>query len=375
MPSADVVHAVLGVLGVMAMARDAFGPGTAATAALPPSPASTALRTNSGQAAQASVDESQVLTRHVATLDTYDQHTHGQLADAVAQARAGRDGMNAAICGWIADANEFMARASHPEGVIALMNAMGDRLQETRDALTGAHNDSHERAAQSVQTASAYHAVPAAGVAPTASISPMAELVAMQTASMMASAPMSASAAPLSALSQMERFAPQADNLSTLHTFMTRPDAPNPTPISGVSFDREGFTKGRDAYREYVAQALDAEGITDPTARYNWTSGLMVGAERESSFDPLAVNTSDSNATGVEAADGAPANCSRGVLQTVPGTFKTYHQHGTSNNIYDPVANTAAAMNYLMEHYHVQPDGSNLSAVGQFNPNHAPGGY
>ncbi len=89
------------------------------------------------------------------------------------------------------------------------------------------------------------------------------------------------------------------------------------------------------------------------------------------------MNLSDSNAHGARMADGAPpAGASRGGLQTIPATFASNHQPGTSRNIYDPVANITAAMNYLMRRYHVQRDGSNLSVVGQFNPpHHAPGGY
>ena len=116
-------------------------------------------------------------------------------------------------------------------------------------------------------------------------------------------------------------------------------------------------------------------GITDPLARANWSRGLETGLARESGFDPMALNRSDPNAHGPRLADGAPAGSSRGGLQTIPATFAANHQPGTSTNIYDPVANIAAGMNYLMRRYHVQRDGSNLSAVCQFNPHHAPQGF
>ena len=96
--------------------------------------------------------------------------------------------------------------------------------------------------------------------------------------------------------------------------------------------------------------------------------GLRRGWGASLGFNPMAVNRIDSNAHGPRLADGAPAGSSRGGLQTIPATFAANHQPGTSTNIYDPVANIAAAMNYLMRRYHVQRDGSNLSAVGQFNP-------
>ena len=82
------------------------------------------------------------------------------------------------------------------------------------------------------------------------------------------------------------------------------------------------------------------------------------------------VNLSDSNARGAQMSDGAPANSSRGPAQCIPGTFAGYHQPGTSTSIYEPVANIAASMNYVMDRYDVSPDGSNLaSRVAQANPN------
>ena len=74
--------------------------------------------------------------------------------------------------------------------------------------------------------------------------------------------------------------------------------------------------------------------------------------------------------------DGAPTNSSRGPAQSIPGTFAAYHQPGTSTSIYEPVANIAASMNYVMGSYGVSPDGSNLAArVAQANPNAAARGY
>lgn len=66
-----------------------------------------------------------------------------------------------------------------------------------------------------------------------------------------------------------------------------------------------------------------------------------------------AVNRWDSNATGAAQADGAPGNSSRGLMQTVPGTFAAYHAPGTSLSIYDPHANIAAAWRYINSRYRV----------------------
>jgi hypothetical protein len=147
-------------------------------------------------------------------------------------------------------------------------------------------------------------------------------------------------------------------------------------PVNEVTFERGAFVRGKDAYLGYLASALDVMGITDDFAKNNWTQGVLTAAGRESSYNPDAGNDWDVNANGPRLCDGFRANCSRGVLQTIPSTFASFHQPGTSTNIYDPVANTAAAMNYVMKRYGVLRDGSNLTrSVCQFNENCGPCGY
>jgi hypothetical protein len=153
-----------------------------------------------------------------------------------------------------------------------------------------------------------------------------------------------------------------------------RPDV-DEIPVSKVQYNRGDYAEGKAAYKKYIAKTLDVMGITEPQARRDWTRGLLTAASRESSFDPVAVNKWDSNAHGPTKRDGAPANSSRGGVQTIPTTFAAYHQAGTSTNIYDPVANAAAAMNYVMDRYDVDRDGSNLDKVSQFDPNDEPRGY
>ncbi|WP_051941143.1 lysozyme family protein [Phaeacidiphilus oryzae] len=142
--------------------------------------------------------------------------------------------------------------------------------------------------------------------------------------------------------------------------------------------DKGAWPSGEAACRQYVDQALDTMGITDPQARANWEQGMVTIMSRESAYNSpgFQVNEGDSNAHGAPMADGSPANCSRGACQTVPATFARYHQPGTSTEIYDPVANTAAAMNYCMGTYQVRKDGSNLAQnVQQADPNRPPHGY
>lgn len=64
---------------------------------------------------------------------------------------------------------------------------------------------------------------------------------------------------------------------------------------------------------------------------------------RESSGDPNAINRWDVNADA-----GMP---SKGLMQTIPSTFRAYHVDGTPQNIYHPVANIVAACNYAADRY------------------------
>lgn len=155
---------------------------------------------------------------------------------------------------------------------------------------------------------------------------------------------------------------------------------PQPIPLDQVTYDQGNYPSGPDATRDAINEALDQLGITDPAARQRWIDGYMTMALRESSYNPAAVNDWDINSkppkSTYDVADGYGNGCSRGLVQCVPGTFAQYHQPGTSNNIYDPVANIAASMNYVMDQYGVSRDGSDLTAkIPQANPDAQPHGY
>ncbi|WP_228812578.1 transglycosylase SLT domain-containing protein [Nocardia flavorosea] len=140
-----------------------------------------------------------------------------------------------------------------------------------------------------------------------------------------------------------------------------------PTYLSSAESDYSRYT-GNTSTAAAISGALDALGIQDPEARENWTRGYLVLIARESGGNPNAVNNWDSNA--------AAGQNSRGLTQTIPSTFRAYHVRGTSTDIHDPVANVAASMNYVMDRYDVDPDGSNLqSAVQQADPNRPAKGY
>jgi len=70
---------------------------------------------------------------------------------------------------------------------------------------------------------------------------------------------------------------------------------------------------------------------------------VLYQIQTESGGNPNAINLSDINAQ-----RGDP---SRGLLQTIGSTFRAYHVPGTSWNIYDPLANVSAAINYARHVY------------------------
>ncbi len=133
-----------------------------------------------------------------------------------------------------------------------------------------------------------------------------------------------------------------------------------------------GPYNGSGTVGSWTSQACGIMSV--PSA--NWVRGYEVLCARESSGNANAINSYDSNAHGSIQSDGYPLHCSRGVAQCIPDTFASNHVPGTSSNIYDPVANIAASMRYVMNRYGVSSDGSNLaSLVQQADASHPPRGY
>lgn len=91
-------------------------------------------------------------------------------------------------------------------------------------------------------------------------------------------------------------------------------------------------------WRGLVVEALSMEHL-DPSLVAN----VLYQMQTESGGNPNAINNSDINAQ-----HGDP---SRGLMQTIGATFRAFHWPGTSNNIYDPLANIAAALNYARHTY------------------------
>ncbi len=147
----------------------------------------------------------------------------------------------------------------------------------------------------------------------------------------------------------------------------------HPVGVSAVRYSRSAVTGDT---RQWIAAALDRLGVTDRQARRNWIHGYQTLIARESGGRPSAVASEPATAPGPPQSDGHRLGYARGLTQTIPATFARYHQPGTSLNIYDPVANICASMNYVIDRYGVSTDGSNLATrVQQADPLRSPKGY
>lgn len=144
-------------------------------------------------------------------------------------------------------------------------------------------------------------------------------------------------------------------------------------PLHAVRYDRPAAPGGVNAR---ICRALDHLAIADPVARHNWRRGYETLIARESGGRAAAVAAEPATTPGPAQPDGHGLGYARGITQTIPATFAQYHQPGTSTNIYDPVANICASMNYVMHRYGVDADGANLVAsVQQADRDRAPKGY
>ncbi|MEU8900345.1 transglycosylase SLT domain-containing protein [Nocardia sp. NPDC048505] len=90
----------------------------------------------------------------------------------------------------------------------------------------------------------------------------------------------------------------------------------------------------------WIREALEVLKANKIPATYE---GIHKNIIRESAGKRDAINQWDSNA-----AMGIP---SKGLLQVIDPTFQAYHVPGTPNDVWDPVANIAAACNYAAHRY------------------------
>lgn len=106
----------------------------------------------------------------------------------------------------------------------------------------------------------------------------------------------------------------------------------------------------------WISQAIAITGVGE-----GWRGGLNTLIGRESGGNPNAINNWDSNA--------AAGDPSRGLMQTIGSTFESYRDKSLPDNIYDPVANIVAGINYIKARY------GDIGNVQQANPNMPPKGY
>lgn len=132
-------------------------------------------------------------------------------------------------------------------------------------------------------------------------------------------------------------------------TGTTTPPATNPdgTVVPVIAPDASGTPSGYAAHSvQFWAPLIEqAKGLVGVNYSTSAIEGLM---SSESGGDPNAVNLFDSNA-----AQGTP---SKGLMQVIQPTFDAYHVDGTSTNLYDPLANIAAALNYIKNVYGFVPN-------------------
>jgi hypothetical protein len=100
-----------------------------------------------------------------------------------------------------------------------------------------------------------------------------------------------------------------------------------------------GGGSGVTRWMPQVIQALAMNGLPMSLA-----GQVLAQMQTESGGNPTAINLNDFNATVLH-------DPSRGLMQVIGSTFAAFHVPGTSNNIFDPLANIAAAINYAKLRY------------------------
>lgn len=108
-------------------------------------------------------------------------------------------------------------------------------------------------------------------------------------------------------------------------------------PASG---EPSGKGAGNGQMRAWAKAGLIAAGKPGTPSEVDT---IVYTMNRESGGNPRSENTTDSNARA-----GHP---SRGLMELIPENFAQYHVAGTANNVFDPVANVAAAVRYMIARY------------------------
>ena len=121
------------------------------------------------------------------------------------------------------------------------------------------------------------------------------------------------------------------------------PPPPGPTAAApGTSFDAHlrramGTATGTDSVDSWISEAITRTGVPE-----SWAPALRTIAEHESSLNPAAANLS--------ASGGDPTRAPLGLMQMLPSTFAAHAQPG-QRNIFNPVDNLTAAIDYIRRRY------------------------
>ena len=113
----------------------------------------------------------------------------------------------------------------------------------------------------------------------------------------------------------------------------------------------DGSAQSASAWIPQIKQALALNGLP---ASNDLVQKWVRQIQSESSGNPRAVQGAIgdiNNRTG---------NLARGLVQVIPPTFRAYHVPGTSNDIFDPIANLAAGINYAKSRY-----GASMPNIGR----------
>lgn len=109
--------------------------------------------------------------------------------------------------------------------------------------------------------------------------------------------------------------------------------------FGGKSIEGYEPSKGVEQWRSTVANALKMEGLSSADN----IKRTLFQMQTESGGNPRAINRWDSNAK-----KGTP---SKGLMQVIDPTFRSYARKGYNKNIYDPMSNILASVRYAKSRY------------------------
>ncbi|MEC4002667.1 phage tail tape measure protein, partial [Bacillus subtilis] len=126
-------------------------------------------------------------------------------------------------------------------------------------------------------------------------------------------------------------------------------------PDAGL-FTAESYkgATGSAQVQKWVTEAVGIAGVP-----FSWVPSLITIAMKESGGNPNAINLTDSNARA--------GRHSRGLMQTIPSTFSSNAFPG-HNNIFNPVDNILAAINYIKGRYRDISNHPGLKSMARGGP-------